>query len=288
MEYIHIDLKNVGRQIHFPFRVWGIGYQLGGTLKEYDFCYQDKIEYCIRLSNRDENVVNYVDGQKYILRGPHLFVKQPFKQIRNIITDQRNAFFIYYGRDSLPALRLAGMVPENPFRKIMEIQNIQKLILELKAKFQTVELKGEADRIDQLAFRLISECFLMAEEHYSDKKIELDQKVRKAASHMRYYFQEKQDIEALARSLGMSKCSFYRKWKQVFSITPQEYLSSLRLAEACRLLTETDLPVSTVAGKIALEDPVYFIKFFKSKFGMTPLKYRQKHRFPVSLKTPEE
>jgi len=67
------------------------------------------------------------------------------------------------------------------------------------------------------------------------------------------------------------------------------YLTALRMEEAKRLLTETDLKVATVAGQAGYDDPTYFYRVFRRETGMTPIVYRRRARlFPNRMADNED
>ncbi len=59
-----------------------------------------------------------------------------------------------------------------------------------------------------------------------------------------------------------------------FSFT--DYLQNRRLEETCRLLRETDLPVSAVAESVGYQNLKFFGKLFKRFTGLSPREYRKK------------
>lgn len=56
-----------------------------------------------------------------------------------------------------------------------------------------------------------------------------------------------------------------------------EYITEKRMDFAVQLLTQTDLPVGTIAVECGIPDNNYFSRLFKAQLGMTPLQYRQMH-----------
>ena len=57
-----------------------------------------------------------------------------------------------------------------------------------------------------------------------------------------------------------------------------DYVSDLRMKEACRLLVETDQTISGIASIIGYTNPYSFTRRFQQLFGMTPSSYRQLHQ----------
>lgn len=62
--------------------------------------------------------------------------------------------------------------------------------------------------------------------------------------------------------------------KNVTGISVKKYIQKWRISEAKKLLRYTDCSVSQVADRMNFEDPSYFIRFFRTHTGMTPLQYQ--------------
>lgn len=60
--------------------------------------------------------------------------------------------------------------------------------------------------------------------------------------------------------------------------SPCDFMEERILAEAQRLLRETELSVADIGERFAYFEPGNFIKFFKGMCGTTPLQYRKSLR----------
>jgi two-component system, response regulator YesN len=60
-----------------------------------------------------------------------------------------------------------------------------------------------------------------------------------------------------------------------------KYMTLLRMEEAKRLLTETDLKVAVIAVRAGYDDPAYFYRVFRREVGVTPAHYRRRAREAV-------
>ena len=100
-------------------------------------------------------------------------------------------------------------------------------------------------------------------------------RIKNISVWLQQHFDENIDLDALARANGFSRASFFRKWKQVFSISPAQYILDLKLEAAARFLLETDLPISAIVREIRYCGPTPFHKRFSQKYGMTPDQYRK-------------
>lgn len=66
--------------------------------------------------------------------------------------------------------------------------------------------------------------------------------------------------------------------RQNTGYTFQELLQRKRFQKAVTFLTETELPVEEIAVAVGYENHSYFYRQFKSRYGMTPRKYRMEHK----------
>jgi AraC-like DNA-binding protein len=60
--------------------------------------------------------------------------------------------------------------------------------------------------------------------------------------------------------------------------TVQEWIAERRMAQARRLLVETDLTVAEVGRRVGYADPVYFARYFRRAHASTPLRWRRAGR----------
>jgi AraC family transcriptional regulator, transcriptional activator of pobA len=58
----------------------------------------------------------------------------------------------------------------------------------------------------------------------------------------------------------------------------QEWITERRMAQARRLLAETDLTVTEVGRRVGYTDPVYFVRIFRRAHNATPLQWRRAGR----------
>ena len=86
------------------------------------------------------------------------------------------------------------------------------------------------------------------------------------------------DVTELAAVAHLSVSQFDRKFKQVFQITPQQFILRVRVHAASQALTSTDRSVSKIALQAGFYDQSYFTKQFRAQQGMTPSAYRKKYR----------
>ena len=115
--------------------------------------------------------------------------------------------------------------------------------------------------------------------HYADKnEPEKDSHVmyvEKAMNYIETNYSYPITVEDIAHYVGISRSHLFRSFQNYMSRSPKDYLSGYRIRQACRLLRETDLSVSTIAYSVGFENNLYFSKAFRKQKGMSPSEYRQ-------------
>jgi transcriptional regulator GlxA family with amidase domain len=81
-----------------------------------------------------------------------------------------------------------------------------------------------------------------------------------------------------AQAFAMSERNYLRCFKLELGVTPSDYLLQVRLELTCQLLVNTDLPVDKVARRCGMRDGDRLSKIFRSRLGVSPTEYRNRHR----------
>ena len=81
-------------------------------------------------------------------------------------------------------------------------------------------------------------------------------------------------LEAMASWAGLSPFHFLRTFTRTLGLTPHQYLIRCRLADAARLLSEHEVPVTTIAFDVGFDDLSHFIRTFRRATGVAPLRFR--------------
>ncbi len=98
------------------------------------------------------------------------------------------------------------------------------------------------------------------------------------AKYLEEHYQENIKIGELADRLHYSRNHLFVLFKQIYGISPQEYLFAIRIGKAKQLLSCYDNPMSIkeVAFAVGFEDPLYFSRRFRAETGETPSHYQKK------------
>lgn len=91
-------------------------------------------------------------------------------------------------------------------------------------------------------------------------------------------FDKKITLAMLADEFHLSEKYVSRYFVEHFRIPFSNYVNHIRLSQAKKLLETTDLAVTEVALSCGFQNVSYFIRSFKSSYGVSPLKYRTRFR----------
>ena len=82
-------------------------------------------------------------------------------------------------------------------------------------------------------------------------------------------------LTALCAKFNTNRTTLANTIKELTGLSPAQYVLSERLGQTRPELLFTAIPVAEVAEKYGFDDPNYYIRAFKKKYGTTPLQYRK-------------
>lgn len=101
-----------------------------------------------------------------------------------------------------------------------------------------------------------------------------DPRVCKVISLMQEHYDRDLTLGKLADSVHLSVWHLCHLFKTETGRPPAQFLKSIRMEEARRLLESTLLSVKEVLNKVGMSDQSHFVKDFKKIYGRTPTNYR--------------
>jgi transcriptional regulator GlxA family with amidase domain len=93
--------------------------------------------------------------------------------------------------------------------------------------------------------------------------------------HIDTHFRDRLAIETLASMARLSVSRFCELYKAHLGVAPLHYAQELRLRRAAYLLGNPTLSVGEVAQQVGIDDPFYFSRLFRRRFGRSPRAYRE-------------
>ena len=87
-------------------------------------------------------------------------------------------------------------------------------------------------------------------------------------------------VEQLAKECHFSESYFRKVFQEMKGMTPMEYLNSIRIREACRMLMNTTGSIRMVGEKCGFPSVTTFERNFKQRTGMLPSQWRESQKNP--------
>ena len=82
-------------------------------------------------------------------------------------------------------------------------------------------------------------------------------------------------VQQLSELMAMERSVLYRRMQALTQMSPSDYIRSIRMSVAARLLRETAIPIQEIAFQTGFSTTKYFNRVFKDTFGASPADYRQ-------------
>lgn len=90
-------------------------------------------------------------------------------------------------------------------------------------------------------------------------------------------FHRKLGLRDMSAKVNLSPWRLAHLFKSETGMSPQRYLTLVRLQRAKDQLESSFLPVQEIGAAVGIPNPSHFTKSFKAAYGMTPLEYRKVH-----------
>lgn len=85
-------------------------------------------------------------------------------------------------------------------------------------------------------------------------------------------------LSTLAKAAGLSERTLTRHFVQHTGESVGQYIARVRIGHACRLLTDTQMPISVIAARSGFPNVANFNRQFKATKALTPVAYRQQFK----------
>lgn len=173
---------------------------------------------------------------------------------------------------------LPGMV--QPKHLGAEIANEVETILDRIA----LELETRQPRYQALVRALLTELFVLLsrlsleEQSKSINGTETDinlTRISKVKTFIEEHYASDLRIADIARCASLAPQYLCRLFKNITGTSMIEYLTNVRIHQACILLRQTSLPITEICYRVGFNDLSHFIRTFRKTIDFTPSKYRK-------------
>jgi AraC family transcriptional regulator of arabinose operon len=102
----------------------------------------------------------------------------------------------------------------------------------------------------------------------------MDRRVLKVISLMEHDLDRHLSVAELAKAVNLSPDRLFHIFKSETNVAPLQYLRTLRMQEAKKLLETTFLSVKQVMIEVGVRDESHFVRDFESIYGVSPTRFR--------------
>jgi len=102
-----------------------------------------------------------------------------------------------------------------------------------------------------------------------------DRRVQVVRVFLEGSFQQKLGLRDMSAKVNLSPWRLAHLFKTETGMSPQRYLTLVRLQRARHQLENSFLSVQEIGAAVGIPNPSQFTKNFKAAYGMTPVEYRK-------------
>ena len=165
---------------------------------------------------------------------------------------------------------------------IIDLPPTERVFFESLLNSMLLEYKKDTDESKCFLKTALLELLLLAntkgnaekatEETYHDAVLKT---VSLVAAYINNNFSEDITLTAVAERFFISPCYLSRTFKRITGSSFTEYVNGVRVKEARRLLSKTNMSVSEIAISVGFISSTHFGRVFKNIVGISPLSYRK-------------
>ena len=105
-------------------------------------------------------------------------------------------------------------------------------------------------------------------------RLELYKRLNIVKDYLTSCYNEDITLERMAETCYLNAFHLLREFKKLYRITPHQYLTTVRLQQAKKLISSSKASISNVMQEIGFQDPTSFNRLFKKHYGVSPNVYR--------------
>lgn len=222
------------------------------------------------LINTNEQHNFLFTGNEHLILENILFAPSVLKQIKFDESDGDFSFLSrYYSSFQLPLDQRF----KQAYLSQAEFNTLSLLISNLKLQCNSTD-KGHTDK--QLLLLMLILCYTQSQlspiKNASDKQTSITRLI----AHLQHHYADDFTLDELCKIALCGKRHLTRQFKIITNETTTEFITRLRINNACIMLVNTDLNITTIATKVGFHNSSFFGKRFKEQTGYSPKEYREK------------
>lgn len=196
------------------------------------------------------------DDHKYQILGVH-FSRSSFQQFFDKNYDSLPVEIKQNIQNNIPYSR-TGNYPVDLHDRILQLMN---------SEFDKLHDKLRLEGIIYEVMSYVLASFKREKPELDRKKIQLMESVCKTIKENPF---SGTSTQSMAQEIGMSESLFYKTFKSIYGVSPNQFVVENKLLNAKQLLEEGDVSVNEVSFRCGYESVSSFSRIFQHKFGLRP------------------
>ncbi len=228
----------------------------------------------IILSEDGEGVIGYDNMSFKAAAGDCIFLPANYPhEYRAVSKNWKVKFVTFDGYAVIHILSLLGMTRPTVI-KLSDAGVFASLFWQMYRSVTNDRLCGDMI-CSGLVYQFVLEFYRRTDMGLSRSKIGRSELLTGALRYIEEHYSEDFSLSVLSDMAGVSHQHFCRIFRETMNVRPKEYINRVRIREAKRLLTETDMPIAEVARAVGFSESSYFCAVFKKTENCSALEYRR-------------
>lgn len=220
----------------------------------------------------------YIDNNNYPFHEGQVVIYNPAVFHREVILSSSKPSVLYYLK--LTKFRINGL-PDNCLlpagsSPILETADIAGILQPLFAYLALSRELSENQTVKTACILLLMLSDLIANRGAPEAVITEGSLFKAIRSYIEQNYASEIKLKDIAAELHINNCYLSHLFKEKMGITPQEYITRLRINEAAHLLADTDLSIGSIGLQVGYSTASHFYTSFKRTMGVTPSEYRKR------------
>ena len=255
------------------------------TNRDYAEHYHNCCEIELVLSGEGENSDN---GERYRYTTGDICFLTPYDshghypgtetELYNIMLDEKHISESVYKR--LVVRRSFGKANRVRFSE-KRFEAVKKLFEAMESEYLEAVKRGTNELCDRTLEAMVDAVLLMLLNELESGdgfKDVSEPRISRALMYIYVHQRESLTLGDAAASVHLSPGYFSELFSETVGQNFKSYLTDLRMRNACRLLANTDMSVTDICYECGFESFSNFMRTFKTRYGLSPLKFRTSHK----------
>lgn len=254
------------------------------------FVYECGYEYCDRAKPFEYIQIDYyllhyiiegegyfiMDGVKHHLKKGDGFFISPYRD-NNYYPDENNPWVYrwvgFNGTECKKIVKMSGFYDDNYTFSYDFEQGLQNNFSDIYLSFKKGDYFSSLGFLYQVFGKLIKKYEDVSNKPNTPREIYTN----KAIEFIEENYNKDISIAEIAKSLNIDRSHFFKTFRDVMNISPQQYLLNYRLGKSQDLLRKSTFSISAISSLVGFSSPEYYSKIFKKYIGITPNDFRGKY-----------